>query len=82
MAFWLELDLPIESELRLEAMKRVIREGEDIDALKTDFEHALAHLVHKEFYLRQAIIHIARLEGEEPDDDVFGGLTDQPRLQT
>jgi hypothetical protein len=69
----------MESELRLEAMKRVIRDGEDIDALKQDFEHALAHLVHKEFYLKQAIIHIARLEGEEPEDEVFGGLTDNPR---
>lgn len=81
MAFWLELDLPIESELRLEAMKRQIAGSEDIDSLKHDFEQAIAHLVHKEFYLKQAIIHIARLEGEEPEDEVFGGLTDSPRAQ-
>lgn len=81
MAFWLELDLPIESELRLEAMKRQIAGSEDIDALKQDFEQAIAHLVHKEFYLKQAIIHIAKLEGEEPEDEVFGGLTDSPRAQ-
>ena len=81
MAFWLELDLPIESELRLEAMKRQIAGSEDIDSLKQDFEQAIAHLVHKEFYLKQAIIHIAKLEGEEPEDEVFGGLTDSPRAQ-
>ena len=77
--FWLELDLPMESELRLEAMKRVIRDCEDVDSLKHDFEHALAHLIHKEFYLRQAIKHIGRLEGQEPDEEPFASLVDRPR---
>lgn len=82
MAFWLEMDLPMESELRLEAMKRQVQNSEDLEAMRADFQDCLNHLVHKEHYLRQAILHIAELEQEEIESDTFQNLVDRPRPQT
>tara|TARA_B100000945_G_scaffold292051_1_gene267020 strand:+ start:403 stop:654 length:252 start_codon:yes stop_codon:yes gene_type:complete len=75
---WLNLDIPPESEFRLELMRRTIRGPFTPAELQEQFDECLAHLVHKEWYLKQCIKYIAELEGQQRAGYPFDGLSDAP----
>lgn len=76
---WLNLDIPPESQFRLELMKRAIRQPATYQELQEQFDECLAHIVYKEWYLKQCIKYIAELEGQQRSNYPFDDLTDTPK---